>query len=90
MNTTYKGFGIPEIMPDGKLFHIICDQGVFDGYSERAVLDHWRNKIDYLWKQDALDSGYIEISDDVLGCNDCGALVWDVYIHKNFHQDLTT
>lgn len=87
---TYKGFPIPEIMPDSRLFYIICEQGVFDGFSEDAVLEKWKNKVDFLLKQDALDGGYVEISDTVLGCNDCGSLVWDVYSHKIFHNDLTS
>lgn len=89
VSDTYKGFPIPEILPDGKLYHIICDEGIFDGYSEDAALAHWQNKINALWWKRAVASGYIEVSDFVLGCPDCGALVWDPYNHKKFHEDLT-
>lgn len=85
----YKGFPHPEILPDNRIFVIICDQGVFEGFSEEAVLDKWRLKIDHFWWNTAIDAGYKEISDFVLGCPVCGVLVWDPYIHKNLHQSLT-
>lgn len=90
MSNTYKGYNVPEIMSDGRLFHIISDEGIFDGYSIEAVTQHWTNKVDALYRQFALDDGYIEVSEGIIGCPDCGALVWDVYAHRNFHGDLTT
>lgn len=86
MNTSYKGFDIPEIMPDGQLYHIICDQGIFDGYTEEAVLSHWKNKIDSMWRTRALEDGNIELSDGITGCKSCGVAVFDVYAHYLFHK----
>lgn len=89
MSDSYKGYEIPEILPDGKLFHIISDEGIFDGYTEIAVLEHWKNKIDTLWRREAIKQGTnIELPDGNLACGSCGSIVFDDYAHYNFHLRL--
>lgn len=90
MSTHYKGFPIPEVMQDEILFHIICDEGIFDGYSEHAVLKHWENKVDALVRYAAIEDGYSWIDDEHLECPSCGAVVRDAYKHEIFHKDLTS
>ena len=91
MPDQYKGFDIPEIMWDESVdaYYIICDEGEFDGFSERAVLDKWKLRVDHAHWIGAIKEGYREISEFVLGCPDCGALVWEPSIHRKYHLDLT-
>ena len=91
MSTTYKGFPLPEVMPDDLLFHIICDEGVFNGYSERAVLEKWKHKVDVILRQRALEDGYQELEtlEGIFVCPDCGALIYDSWTHQNWHKNFT-
>lgn len=94
MSNNYKGYPIPEIMQDENLYHIICDEGVFEGYSQEAVLSHWRNKVDTIYRLQAVTYGYTHVDVksldmELLSCPDCGSVVIDVYTHTKFHENLT-
>ena len=89
MTDTYKGFSIPKPVLEDRLYYIICDEGIFDGYSKKAVIDHWKNKVDVLVRLDAIENGYNEVTllEGVLSCPKCGALVYDVWSHTNWHKN---
>ena len=90
MKDTYKEYPLPEVIQDGNIFRIICEEGIFDGYSKRAALEKWKLKVDVLYRLQALEQGYIELSEEFFGCPTCGTVVFDVYQHISFHQDLTS
>lgn len=89
MSQTYHGIEFPEVMQDDTLYYIICEQGEFSGWSEDAVLMHWKNRVLTDFRQRVINNEFIEITDTLLGCNQCGAVVFDGYSHLMFHQDLT-
>lgn len=87
--TDYKGHEVPEILPDEDLYYIICDEGIFTGWTEGAVLQRWRNRVDTDWRSKAEDLGYVDLGPDLFGCPRCGATAYDIYFHEKFHEDLT-
>lgn len=83
----YKGYACPypEFDKNTGYYYIVDDTfGWFEGYSPVVVTQFWQNKVDTVLKRRALDSGdYKELSDDLLGCNKCGAVIFDWYLHSH-------
>lgn len=86
MTNTYKGYTLPEILPDEHIYCIISDEGYFEGYSKKAVLERWKIAVDHKLFLKALEDGYIEIREGLLGCPSCGSVVFDVHSHEKIHS----
>lgn len=86
---TYKEFQIPEVLEKDEIFYIEDPNvGSFSSYTKSLTLYLWRCRVDFLWNEEARDSGYMDRGDGTFICGDCGSLVLETYLHKKFHEEV--